>query len=444
MPLRMSGHVIMSNRELDRLQVLVRVSEKRLTQREAARMLGLTERQLRRLAKAHREHGAAGLVSRQRGRPSNRRLPESLRDLALSLVRDHYSDFGPTFAHEKLTEVHGLTLSVATLRTWMAEAGMWLPRAQRQRAVHQPRARRECYGELVQIDGSDHRWFEDRAPRCTLLVFIDDATGKLMELRFCDTESTFNYFESTKAYLERHGRPVAFYSDKFSVFRVNAKQPKAGDGYTQFGRAMAELNIDTMCANTPQAKGRVERVNLTLQNRLVREMRLAGISSIAEANAFAPGFMEDFNRRFARPALNPHDAHRPLHADQTLPDIFTWQETRKVTRSLTLHYKRVMYVLDKTPAARKAMGQHVTIYETDDGEVSIRHDGRELPARAFNKDGYARKQGAVVENKHLEAVLQYARRVQQERDEEQLRSRRLTKRDQRLLKPKLEQPTYPV
>jgi len=259
-----------------------------------------------------------------------------VREDALGLVRARYSDFGPTFADEKLTEVHGLHVSVSTLRTWMTDAQLWVPRLRRLRSVHQPRARRECYGELIQIDGSDHRWFEEQAPRCTLLVFIDDATGKLMELRFCDGESTFNYFDAAKSYLERHGKPVAFYSDKASVFRVNAKQPVSGDGYTQFGRAMSELNIDTMCANTPQAKGRAERVNSMLQDRLVKELRLANISSVDAANSFAREFTDDFNKRFARPALNPHDAHRALLPDETLQKVFTWQENRKVTRSLTL------------------------------------------------------------------------------------------------------------
>jgi len=427
------GHLVMSNRELDRLQVLVRVSERRLTQREAARVLGVTERQLRRLWTAYRQRGAAGLVSGKRGRRSNRRLPETRREVALALVRERYSDFGPTFAHQKLVELHGIAISVSTLRTWMTDAQLWVPRLQRQRGVHQPRARRECYGELIQIDGSDHRWFEDRAPRCTLLVFIDDATGKLMELRFCDGESTFNYFEAAKSYLQRHGKPVAFYSDKASVFRVNAKQPTAGDGYTQFGRAMGELNIDTMCANTPQAKGRVERANSTLQNRLVKELRLANISSIDGANRFASEFMEDFNKRFARPALNPHDAHRPLRPDETLQKVFTWQERRKVTRSLTFHYKRTMYILEPSDAARHAMGKHVTLYETEGGEVTIVHDGHQLSARAFHKEGHVR-QAAIVDNKQLGAALHHAKQMQQQRDEEKIQSTSLNKRDKRLLR----------
>jgi len=423
----------MSKRELDRLQVLGRVSERRLGQREAARVLGVTGRQLRRLWGAYQREGAAGLTSKKRGRRSNNRLPDPTRNHVLDLVRERYADFGPTFAREKLAEVHGCCVSVSTLRTWMTEAKLWVPRAQRLRHVHQPRQRRECFGELIQIDGSDHHWFEDRAERCTLLVYIDDATGALMELRFCDGESTFNYFEATKAYLLRHGKPVAFYSDKASVFRVSAKNPAGGDGYTQFGRAMGELNIETMCANTPQAKGRVERVNATLQDRLVKELRLAGISTAEQANEFAVGFREDFNKRFARPALSAHNAHRPLRADEHLPEIFTWQEKRKVSKSLTLHYKRVMYLLEDTDESRCAMGNDVDIVETAEGEIQIRHKGRQLAARAFEKEGHVR-QAAIVENKLLGAALQYAKELQERRDDKKLRSRSVTKREKRLLR----------
>ncbi|MDD9945987.1 MAG: ISNCY family transposase, partial [Myxococcales bacterium] len=410
----------MSVKELDRVQLLGLVIERRLSLRAAAKRMHLSERQARRLLRRFEANGAAGLVSGQRGRPSNRRLPETIRERAIALVREKYHDFGPTLAHEKLTKLHGIGVSVETLRKWLIEENIWATRTQRRRQIHQPRARRECYGELIQIDGSEHRWFEDRGPACTLLVFIDDATGKLMGLRFCDAESTFNYFEATKTYLRRHGKPVAFYSDKASVFRVNAKQPKGGDGYTQFGRAMGDLNIDTLCANTPQAKGRVERVNSTLQNRLVKELRLRGISTIEAANAFALEFMRDFNERFGRPALNPRDAHRPLRPEEDLGDVFTWQETRKLTNNLTLHYKRVMYVLDKTDQeARRAMGKRVDILETEDGKVRIRFEGRDLPARPFDKQGHVR-QGAIVENKLLSAALKHAQEQQKKRDRELL------------------------
>ncbi|MBW2421428.1 MAG: ISNCY family transposase, partial [Deltaproteobacteria bacterium] len=211
----------MSYEELDRVSVIERVIEKRLTQVEAARMLGLTSRQVRRLRRAYERDGPIGLASKRCGRPSNRRLRSESRREALAIVRSQYADFGPTLAHEKLTEVHGLEFSVETLRHWMIDDGLWVPRAFREPRIQQPRRRRPCRGELIQIDGSDHEWFEDRAGRCTLLVFFDDATSELMELRFCESESAFSYFTALRSYLGQHGKPVALYSDKAAVFRVN-------------------------------------------------------------------------------------------------------------------------------------------------------------------------------------------------------------------------------
>lgn len=195
-------------------------------------------------------------------------------------------DFGPTLACEKLHEWHGISLAVETVRTLMTAAGLWVPRKDRPPRVHQPRNRRSCLGELVQLDGSDHRWFENRAPACTLLVFIDDATGRLMTLHFTATESTFSYFEAMRQYLEQHGKPLAFYSDRASVFHCNHPATTGGKGVTQFGRALYELNIDTWCANSSQAKGRVECTNLTLQDRLVKELRLRDIDTKEAANAY--------------------------------------------------------------------------------------------------------------------------------------------------------------
>jgi hypothetical protein len=203
----------------------------------------------------------------------------------------------------------------------MIAAGLWQDRRARLRPVHQPRYRRDCVGELIQIDGSEHSWFEGRGPQCTLLVYIDDATSRLMHLQFVESESTFDYFAATRAYLERHGKPVAFYSDKHGVFRVNSKDAVGGDGMTQFGRALHALNIDIICANSSQAKGRVERANGTLQDRLVKEMRLCGIDTIAAGNAFLPAFIDDYNARFAKAPLEDRDVHCPLagHDDLAVP-----------------------------------------------------------------------------------------------------------------------------
>src|SRR5471032_12276 len=277
-----NGTITMSMRELDRLKVIQAVAEARLKPGRAAERLGLSVRQVERLVLRYRAAGVAGLVSGKRGRPGNHQLAGGKAQRALALIRERYEDFGPTLACEKLRECHGIDLAVETVRTLMTEAGLWIPRKQRPPKIHQPRSRRSCLGELIQIDGSDHRWFEERAPACTLLVFIDDATSRLMTLHFTATESTFSYFEATRHYLASHGKPVAFYSDKASVFRSNQYATKGGKGVTYFGRAMFELNIDTWCANSSSAKGRVERAHLTLQDRLVKEMRLRGISTIED------------------------------------------------------------------------------------------------------------------------------------------------------------------
>jgi hypothetical protein len=203
---------------------------------------------------------------------SNHRLPAEVRTLALSIVRERYSDFGPSLAAEKLAEHHGCSVSRETLRGWMIADGLWQDRRHRLPSPHQPRRRRDCLGELVQIDGSEHAWFEDRGPPCTVLAFVDDATSRLMQLRFVASESAFDYFRTTRAYLEAHGKPVAFYSDKHGIFRVNRKDAIGGDGVTQFGRALLALNIDIICANSPQAKGRIERAFGTLQDRMVKSL----------------------------------------------------------------------------------------------------------------------------------------------------------------------------
>jgi hypothetical protein len=246
--------------------------------------------------------------------------------LALSIVRERYADFGPTFAAEKLAEHHGCSVSRETLRGWMIADGLWIDRRHRIASPHQPRRRRDCLGELVQIDGSEHAWFETRGESCTLLAFVDDATSRLMQLRFVASESAFDYFRATRAYLEAHGKPVAFYSDKHNIFRVNAKDAVGGDRITQFGRALMDLNIDIICANSPQAKGRIERAFGTLQDRMVKELRLAEISTVAAANAWLPDFIAGYNARFGRQPANAKDLHRPLTAADNLDEILTGRD----------------------------------------------------------------------------------------------------------------------
>ncbi|HEF4731760.1 ISNCY family transposase [Burkholderia multivorans] len=306
------------------------------------------------------------------------------------------------------------------LKPWLAAERLELTtrqlRSRRQRPpkVYQPRARRACLDELIHIDGSDHRWFENRAPACTLLVYVDDATSRLMMLHFTQTESTFSYFEATRAYIERHGKPGAFYSDKASVFRVSTPG-KTGNRVTPFGRAMYELNIDTFCANSSSAKGRVERAHLTLQDRLVKEMRLRGINTVADANAYASSFMAAYNTRFAKPPKSDFNAHRPLRPDESLEVVLTWREPRKVTKSLTVQYDRVMYLLDDTPENRKLINRQIEVWEYPDGRIELRADDRVLRCRQYDRLAEI-DQGAVVKHKRLSHVLQVAQALQAQRD----------------------------
>jgi transposase len=289
----------MSHKELSRFDTLQRVERRELGADDAAVLLGVSRRQVFRMLAAIRERGAEGLVSGKRGRPSNRRLSRAHTEAPVALVRERYHDCGPTFAAEKLAEQHDIRISHETLRKLMIEAGLWTTRQARRRRVYQPRYRRDCVGELIQIDGSQHWWFEHRGPKTTLLVFIDDATSRLMHLKMEPSESAFAYMTAVREYIDLHGKPVAFYSDKPSVFRNNVASAQ-GDGMTHFGRALDILNIEIICANSAPAEGRVERVHKTLQDRLVKEMRLAGIVTTEAANAFFPAFIERHNARFAK------------------------------------------------------------------------------------------------------------------------------------------------
>ncbi len=372
----------MTMREVDRLGVIREVAGKRLRQREGGERMGLSVRQVKRLLRRYRELGARGLISGHRGRKANNAIAPEVRAEILGVVRERYEDFSPTLAWEKLREVHGYGVSVETLRKWMAEEGLWRSRKRRGMRVHQSRPRRPALGELVQIDGSPHRWFEDRGRYCTLIVFIDDATSRLMALRFAEAETTEAYLRTLRGYLDQYGRPVALYSDKHSIFRVN-QQDREGE-LTQFTRALKTLDIQPIHANTPQAKGRVERANETLQDRLVKELRLGGIDSIDQANAFLPEYMADHNRRFARPPHNPQDAHRRvLHDAASLDLILSLHSTRKLSRNLTLRYQNREYQILNQGKGYRLRSSPVTVCEAFDGHLTLLGQGKTLDYRVL-------------------------------------------------------------
>lgn len=410
-----SGAEFFTMNEVNRLKMIQDVIDRRLTTHLAAERLGISDRQCRRLLQRYREDGPLGMADRRRGKPSNYQLPEGLAEHAIQIIRERYADFGPTLACEKLAELHGVVLSKETVRKLMILSGLWIPRRLRAPKIQQPRCRRACVGELIQIDGCDHRWFEDRGPACTLLVYVDDATSRLMQLHFVKSESTFTYFEATRGYLEQHGKPLAFYSDKASIFRINNKNAAGGKGLTQFGRAMNELNITGICANTSSAKGRVERAHLTLQDRLVKELRLRGISTPDAANAFADAFMADYNRRFAKAPRHDFDVHRPLDADDDLDRIFTWREPRKVSKSLTVRYDKMLYLLEDNEQSRRAIGKYLDSWQYPDGRVELRSNGAVLPYSAYDRLSEV-DQGAIIDNKRLGHALAVAKLMQDKRD----------------------------
>ncbi|EPG0369343.1 ISNCY family transposase [Photobacterium damselae] len=412
----------MTDNELLQIKVIQDICDKRLTGVEAAHLLNLSPRQVYRLVKRFIEFGASGLVSLQRGRPGNHRYDENVKLQTLAILYEHYTDFGPTLAHEKLTERHNIHVSVETIRQWMIADGLWVPHTKRKPRVYQPRYRRDCLGELIQIDGSHHDWFEGRSNKCCLLVFIDDATGKLMNLRFSETESAFDYMVATREYLEQHGKPTAFYSDRHAVFHVSKRDAKT-ERLTQFGRVLHDLNIELICANSSQAKGRVERANKTLQDRLVKEMRLQGIDAIEQANAWLPDFIADFNRRFAKPAKYPKDMHRPVREmTDELNDIFAWQELRKLSKSLTFQYDKVVYLIDPTEENQRLINQVVKVLDRPDGTIAIQYGQRKLTFKVFDKLADI-DQGQIVDNKRLGAVLKFAQEKQQEFEQQQTRNR---------------------
>jgi transposase len=389
----------MSNQEITRLEAMQRIKDKRMTQKEAARMLKLSVRQIKRLFRAYKTRGAKGLVSARRGKPSNHQLDEQVKQEALDLLKEKYEDFGPTLAHEKLTEVHGLAMSRESVRKLMIAEGMWRSKRAKMPPAHQLRERRACLGELVQIDGSDHDWFEGRSPKCTLLVYIDDATGQLLELWFVPDETFFAYCEASRHYFEHYGKPVAFYSDKHGIFRVNQPRPLGlSSGLTQFGRAMQELDVQIICANTPQAKGRIERVNQTLQDRLVKELRLRDISDIASANAYLPEFQVDFNHRFAVQPRSRHNAHRPVLKTENLDLILTHQKSGTLSKNLTVQYNKIIFQIQSDRPAYTLRNAKVTICENDKGAVTILYNNKPLSYTIYHK---STRQAEVVDTKTL-------------------------------------------
>lgn len=379
----MNGVITMSTKEANHIAILEKVQKKEMKQNRAATLMGLSIRQVRRIGKRYKKDGAKGIIHQLRGLPGNGRIDEHILDAAVKTIREKYYDFGPTFAHEKLVEHHGVTFSRETLRKAMIIGGIWIPKRKKTIILHPLRDRRNYEGELVQADGSPHAWFEERGPKCTLLVYIDDATGKLLWLEFVDSESTAAYFLATKHYLLTHGKPVAFYVDKHGVFRVNTRRAGTAsvdddNGETQFQRAMSQLGIEVICANSAEAKGRVEKANQTLQDRLVKEMRLKGINTIEEGNRYLPEFMDMYNNKFAVIAKCSGNVHRPLLPADDLDDILCQHQTRVLSGQLTLSYQNKRYQIQTERPMYAMRHARVTVKEDLTGTITIAYKGKNL------------------------------------------------------------------
>ena len=380
------GNITLSHREIDKLSIIQTLTSKSktITQAYAANQLNLSVRQIKRLVRAYRLKGIESLTSGHRHRSPNNCISNAIREQVISRIKSDYADFSPTFAHEKLTQLHGFNFSVETLRKWMVAEELWRAKSCKKAHIHPSRYRRSCVGELIQIDGSPHAWLEDRGPVCCLIVFIDDASSRLMALSLVPVENTEAYMRTLKNYLARHGRPVAIYSDKHSIFRVNHADKHQEP--TQFSRALKTLDIELICANTPQAKGRVERANQTLQDRLVKEMRLAKINTLEQANAWLPQYIKNHNKQFAVEPSNPVDAHREvLHTSEDLDLILCQQHIRTLSKNLSMKFKNTEYQLQNYGKGYRLRGAKITVCESSSGIIRLRHQGQLLTYKTFKQ-----------------------------------------------------------
>ena len=382
----MKWTIQMTQEELKRKTYLDKAIDRRMTQKAAAETLGISERQVRRLIRRYRQDGSKGLVSLQRGKPSNRRLKEELvAQIRQFIHQPIMAGFKPTFMREKLAEATGIRVSKETLRQLMIRENLHLAKAQKPKQVHPPRERRDRRGELVQIDGSYHAWLEDRGPKGCLLLLVDDASSEILAGEFVKTESYFSYGELCKRYFQQVGVPAAFYSDRFSVFRDNHPGACRKDSITQFQRALNHLGVDLICANSPQAKGRVERANKTCQDRLVNELRLRNICTYAEANAYLPEFIRDYNQRFTVQPTSLLDDHLPLDPQIDLDFIFSIHDSRTLSKDLLLHYAGTTYqVLTKRNPVYLAK-REVLVTVNDEGLVSAWLDGVRLELKQVDQ-----------------------------------------------------------
>ena len=378
----MNGVLALSKKEIDRLMIISQIEEEQITILEAAKLLGLSERQTYRILKRIRSEGAKGIIHKLRGRESNRGYPKKLKGEIISLYRNQYWDYGPTLYSEMLAEYHNICLNRETVRRWLREEAITTS-IRKKRPHRRKRERRSCYGELLQLDGSHHDWFEGRGAECCLLNFVDDATGRVY-LKFALSENTQDVLMTMWEYVKTYGIPRSIYVDRASVYYAETN-------LTDFGRAMKELKVELIYAKSPQAKGRVERSNRTLQDRLIKALRREDISNIAEANNFLrKKFIKEFNRRFA-PEVKVADVHRSAKGYK-LEQIFCFKTSRQVRNDYTINLSGGYIQLLKGDSPLPRPKQNVTVSKFLNGQIHIFFNGQELNFKQLDskpgKKGY--------------------------------------------------------
>ena len=376
--------IMMRQRDLKRLHVIRKVVEGSLTQKQAAEVVSLSERQIRRIIRRIEAEGDKGMQHRSRGRQSNRKLPKKLTEKVVRLYQEKYQGFGPTLAAEKLLELEGIAVSKETLRTWLIEAGQW-QKGRKVRAHRQWRERKSNFGEMLQLDGSHHDWFEGRRPKCVLMAYIDDATSRVYA-RFYEYEGTIPAMDSFKRYIRKYSLPMSIYMDRHTTYKSTAApsiedEINGTEPLSEFGRALTELEVKIIHAYSPQAKGRIERLFKTLQDRLVKEMTIRGISTIEEANKYLESYLAAHNKRFAVKAKEREDLHRDIPKGLDLDKILCIRTARALRNDFTIAHNRKLYQIKESVKTKE-----VTVEERVDGSMFIMHNGirltfREITAR---------------------------------------------------------------
>lgn len=397
----MQGQSKLIEDTVKKVLILQRVLFGELTQVAAGEALGISTRHVRRLLFSIKERGFSSIYPKPR--PVNRRFSLDFKVRVLELITSYYGDFGPTFASEKLAEDHGLVLSRETLRLWMIEAGIMAKKKAKKLKVYQSRLRRSRFGELVQIDGSHHDWFEGRGAKCCLIVMIDDATSRIVHMRFEDSETSFGYMRGIEFHIKRYGVPISYYSDRHSIFKTTREQCVDGKlDDTQLHKALKKLGVELICANSPQAKGRVERANATLQDRLVKEMRLHGINNIKDANTYLEIFTNKYNEKFSVAPCSLADAHRPLLlSDDDLEMIFSSRNTRKISKNLELSFCGKIYQIQGVGKGYRLQNKTVEVITTSKNKTMLVYDGKILEYKILGDD----KGPQVADSKDINLVM---------------------------------------